>query len=210
MIQLYTFATPNGHKVSVALEELGLPYETHVVDITRNDQFTPEFLARNPNNKIPVIVDPEGPGGKPFTLFESGAILIYLAEKTGKLLPQDPADRYRAIQWLMFQMSGLGPGFGQLNHFTRYAKEKVPYAVDRFTKEAERLVAVLESALTASEYLAGEYSIADIATFTWVQSSSHYFPDLFGRSKHVLRWRDAISARPAVQRGLKVPDLSKR
>ncbi len=210
MIQLYTFATPNGHKVSVALEELGLPYETHVVDITQNDQFRPEFLARNPNNKIPVIVDSEGPGGKPFTLFESGAILIYLAEKTGKLLPSDPVHRYHALQWLMFQMSGLGPGFGQLGHFTRFAKEKVPYAVDRFTKEAERLVAVLEGALTDAEYLAGEYSIADIATYTWVQSSSHYFPDLFGRAKHVLRWRDAIGSRPAVQRGLKVPDLSKK
>jgi len=208
MIQLYTFATPNGHKVSVALEELGLPYQVHLVDIRKNDQFKPEFLAVNPNNKIPAIVDSDGPGGAPLTLFESGAILIYLAEKTGKLLPRDPAARHHALQWLMFQMSGVGPSFGQLNHFVRYAKEKVPYAIDRFTQESKRLIGVMEKALAHSDYFAGEYSIADIALFTWVQSSSHFAPDLFVDATRLLRWRDGIAARPAVQRGLAVPDLS--
>lgn len=209
MIQLYTFATPNGRKVSVALEELGLPYEVHVVNISRDEQFKPEFLAKNPNNKIPVIVDPDGPGAQPLTLFESGAILIYLAEKTGRLMPQAPAQRYRALQWLMFQMASVGPMFGQFNHFVRFAKEQVPYAIDRFTRESQRIIGVMETALAADEYLAGEYSIADVATYPWVQAMVDYRPELFKDAARVEQWRARIAARPAVQRGMKVPDLSK-
>lgn len=207
MIQLYTFATPNGRKISVALEELALPYQVHVVNIGRNEQFSADFLAKNPNNKIPVIVDEEGPGGKPFTLFESGAILIYLAEKTGKLLSKDPAQRYLTLQWLMFQMGGVGPMFGQLNHFSRYAKEQIPYAIERYTAESKRLVGVLDKALAEGEFLAGEYSIADIANYPWVRTASEYYPKLFEGAKNVARWRDSIGNRPAVQRGMNVPDL---
>ena len=203
MIQLYSWKTPNGRKVSVMLEEIGLPYEVHAVDLGKRQQFTPEYLAINPNNKIPSIIDSDGPGGKPLTLFESGAILLYLAEKTTKLWPQDMRKRYEVIQWLMFQMGGVGPMFGQANYFFRL-EEKVPYAIDRFHKEALRLYRVLEQELSKKEFLAGEYSIADIATYPWVgrhdihQVKLEDFPN-------VKRWFDKISARPAVQKGMEIP-----
>ena len=203
MIQLYSWKTPNGRKVSVMLEEIGLPYEVHAVDLGRRQQFTPEYLAINPNNKIPSIIDTDGPGGKSLTLFESGAILMYLAEKTGKLWPTDMRKRYEVIQWLMFQMGGVGPMFGQANYFFRL-EEKVPYAIDRFHKEALRLYRVLEQELGKKEFLAGEYSIADIATYPWVgrhdihQVKLEDFPS-------VKRWFDTISARPAVRKGMEVP-----
>src|SRR5713101_4966587 len=167
-LQLYSLPTPNGVKVSIMLEETGLPYEPHLVSFDSNDQMTPEFLSLNPNNKIPAILDPDGPGGKPLPLFESGAILIYLAEKTGKLLPKDPAARYTVLEWLMFQMGGVGPMFGQVHHFLRAAPEPVPYAIERYGKETRRLYGVLDAHLGKSDYLAGDYSIADIATFPWV------------------------------------------
>jgi GSH-dependent disulfide-bond oxidoreductase len=203
MIQLYSWKTPNGRKVSVMLEEIALPYEVHAVDLGKRQQFTPEYLAMNPNNKIPSIIDTDGPGGKPLTLFESGAILMYLAEKTGKFWPQDMRKRYEVIQWLMFQMGGVGPMFGQANYFFRL-EEKVPYAIDRFHKEALRLYRVLEQELSKKEFLAGEYSIADIATYPWVgrhdihQVKLEDFPS-------VKRWFDTISARPAAQKGMEIP-----
>jgi GST-like protein len=203
MIQLYSWKTPNGRKVSIMLEEIRLPYEVHAVDLGKRQQFTPEYLAINPNNKIPAITDTDGPGGKPLTLFESGAILMYLAEKTGKLWPQDMRKRYEVIQWLMFQMGGVGPMFGQANYFFRL-EEKVPYAIDRFHKEALRLYRVLEQELSKKQFLAGEYSIADIATYPWVgrhdihQVKLEDFPS-------VKRWFDTISARPAVQKGMEIP-----
>ncbi|MDH4248751.1 MAG: glutathione S-transferase N-terminal domain-containing protein, partial [Deltaproteobacteria bacterium] len=169
MIDFYTWGTPNGHKVAIMLEELELPYRVVAVDIQRGEQFTPEFLAINPNNRIPAIVDQEGPGG-PLTLFESGAILIYLAEKTGRLLSADPRKRYETLVWLMFQMGGVGPMFGQAHHFRFYAPEKLPYAIDRYTKETTRLYRVLDKRLSDHEYLADAYSIADIATYPWTNS----------------------------------------
>ncbi len=207
MIQLYTFATPNGHKVSIMLEELGLPYEVTVVDIRKDDQFKPEFLAVNPNNKIPAIVDREGPGGQPLTVFESGAILLYLAEKTGKLLPKSGAERYAAMQWLMFQMGGVGPMFGQLSHFVRFSKEKVPYAITRYTDESKRLLKVMDGELGKREFLAGDYSVADVATFPWLDSMSKHFAELLQGHSNLHRWLEAIRARPAVQRGLAVPKV---
>lgn len=204
MIDVWTWPTPNGHKVHIALEELGLPYRVIAVDIGKGDQFKPEFLAITPNHRIPAIVDPDGPGGAPLTLFESGAILIYLAEKAGGLLPADPAARLTCLQWLMFQMGGVGPMFGQYNHFATYAAEKLPYAIERYSNEVHRLHRVLEKRLAASAYLAGpEFSIADIATFPWVRN-----PDRRGVTLSdypaVSRWHDAIAARPAVQRGVAV------
>jgi GST-like protein len=205
MIQLYTWGTPNGKKVSIMLEEVGLPYEVHPVNLAKGEQMTPEYLAINPNNKIPTIIDRDGPGGQPLKLFESGAILMYLAEKTGKLWPKDMRKRYEVIQWLMFQMGGVGPMFGQANYFFRLA-EKVPYAIERFHKEALRLYGVLDGELGQREYLAGEYSIADIATYPWVgrheihQVKLEQFPN-------VKRWFDTISARPAVERGMEIPKL---
>jgi GSH-dependent disulfide-bond oxidoreductase len=205
MIDLYTFTTPNGRKISIALEELGLPYTVKVVDIMKGEQMRPEFLAINPNNKIPAIVDPEGPGGQPLALFESGAILIYLAEKTGKLLPAEPRGRYQALQWLMFQMGGVGPMMGQMSHFARFASEKIPYAIERYTKETERLLKVMDGHLARSEYLAPEYSVADIATYPWVAGMHQYSPQLLQPVSHVRRWVEQVGARPAVQRGMKVP-----
>jgi GSH-dependent disulfide-bond oxidoreductase len=203
MIQLYTWGTPNGKKVSIMLEEIGLPYEVHAINIGQGDQFKAEYLAINPNNKIPSIIDPDGPDGKPFTLFESGAILMYLAEKSGKLWLADLRQRYTVIQWLMFQMGGVGPMFGQANYFYRL-EEKVPFAIERFHKEALRLYGVLEKALGEREYLAGEYSLADIATYPWVwrHEMHHVKLEEFPRVK---RWYDAISDRPAVQRGMDIP-----
>jgi GSH-dependent disulfide-bond oxidoreductase len=209
MIDLYTFTTPNGRKVSVALEELQLPYRVHSVDISKGEQLTPAFLAINPNNKIPAIVDREGPGGGAFTLFESGAILIYLAEKTGQLLPTDARGRAEVLQWVMFQMGGLGPMFGQLSHFGRFAKEQVPYAITRYTDESKRLLGVLEGELAGREYLARSgYSIADIASYPWVKAMGEYFPDLLEDRTHVRRWLERVGARPAVQRGMDVPKAS--
>ena len=204
MIDLYTWSTPNGRKVSIMLEETGLPYAVHPVDIGKGDQFKPEFVAINPNSKIPAIVDPDGPGGGPFALFESGAILIYLAEKTGRFLPPAPRSRYQVLQWLMFQMSGVGPFFGQAHHFLRYAPQPVPYAMERYHKETLRLYGVMNSALAEREHLAGSYSIADIATYPWVARHDWHQVDL-DEFPHVRRWFEAISARPAVQRGMKVP-----
>lgn len=204
MIDLYTWSTPNGRKVSIMLEETGLPYAVHPVDFGKGDQFKPEFVAINPNSKIPAIVDPDGPGGGPFALFESGAILIYLAEKTGRFLPPAPRSRYQVLQWLMFQMSGVGPFFGQAHHFLRYAPQPVPYAMERYHKETLRLYGVMNSALAEREYLAGSYSIADIATYPWVARHDWHQVDL-DEFPHVRRWFEAISARPAVQRGMKVP-----
>lgn len=204
MIDLYTWSTPNGRKASIMLEETGLPYTVHRVNIGQSDQFKPEFLAISPNNKIPAIVDSDGPDGKPYSLFESGAILIYLAEKTGKLMPAAPAARYRVLQWLMFQMGGVGPMFGQAHHFLRFAKEKIPYAMQRYSDETARLYRVLDKQLTDHEYLAGDYSIADIATYPWVARHEWQQIDL-AAYPNVNRWFDAIGARPAVQRGMKVP-----
>jgi GST-like protein len=203
MIQLYTWGTPNGKKVSIMLEEIALPYEVHAINLGQGDQFKPEYLAINPNNKIPSIIDTDGPGGKPLTLFESGAILMYLAEKTGKLWPADLRQRYSVIQWLMFQMGGVGPMFGQANYFFRL-EEKVPYAIERYHKEALRLYAVLEKALGQNEYLAGKYSIADVATYPWVWRHEMHHVKL-EEFPHVKAWYDKISERPAVKRGMDIP-----
>lgn len=204
MIELYTWGTSNGRKASIMLEECGLPYRVHPINIGKDEQFTPQFLAINPNGKIPAIVDPEGPGGKPFKLFESGAILVYLAGKTGRFLPADDAGRYVALQWLMFQMGGIGPIFGQVHHFLRAAKEKVPYAIQRFTTENRRLYGVLDKRLGEVPFLAGEYSIADIATYPWVFRHPWQEVDL-AAFPNVKRWYDTLSARPGVARGMAVP-----
>ena len=203
MIDLYTWPTPNGHKVHIMLEEVGLEYHVIPIDINKGAQFDPDFLAISPNNKMPAMVDHDGPDGSDYSLFESGAILMYLAEKTGQLMPADMAGRYRVIQWLMFQMGGIGPLLGQTHHFRIYAPDQIPYAVDRYTNEAARLYAVMDRRLADSEYLADAYSIADIACFPWLrrperQGQSHDdFPNL-------KRWFDTIAARPAVQRGVEV------
>lgn len=209
-IQLWTWPTPNGHKIHIMLEELAeqgraIPYEVIPVAIGKGEQFRPEFLAITPNHRIPAIVDPEGPGGVPLNLFESGAILVYLAEKAGSpLLPADPATRYTCLQWLMFQMGGVGPMFGQYNHFANYAAEKLPYAIERYTNEVARLHRVLDRRLSDSAFLAGpDYSIADIATFPWIRNPDRRGVDL-GQFPNVRRWHDAIAARPAVQRGVQV------
>ena len=201
MIDLYTAGTPNGHKASIALEELGLPYELKLLDLAKNEQKSPEFLAINPNGRIPAIVDHDEDD---FAVFESGAILIYLAEKTGRLMPTDRKGRSRVIQWLMFQMGGVGPMMGQANVFYRYFPEKIPPVIDRFQGECKRLFRVLDGHLKDHEYLAGDYSIADIANWAWVRThrwSGLEIDDL----PHLKRWRDAIRARPAVQRGIERP-----
>jgi GST-like protein len=208
MIDLYTQGTANGRKASIMLEELGLDYHVHAVDLFEAGQFTPEFKALNPNAKIPVIVDSDGPGGAPFTVFESGAILIYLAEKTqSPLLPAAVAARSVVIQWLMFQMANIGPMFGQYHHFHSHAKERIPYAIARYGKEVGRLYDVLDDRLGESAYLAGaDYSIVDLANYTWVERFER--PDLdldIGDRASLRRWYDSISARPAVERGMKVP-----
>ncbi|MCH8055103.1 MAG: glutathione S-transferase N-terminal domain-containing protein [Deltaproteobacteria bacterium] len=204
MIDLYTWTTPNGRKISVMLEELELPYEVHTVNLSKGDQFKPQFLAISPNNKIPAIVDRNGPRGIPYSLFESGAILIYLAEKTGKLMPTEIRARYDVMQWLMFQMGGVGPMFGQAHHFMGSAPEKDAYAIERFSKEVRRLYGVMERRLTEQEFLAGKYSIADIATFPWVARYERHRIRLEDFSS-VKRWFDSIASRPAVQRGMAVP-----
>ncbi|HTJ93470.1 MAG TPA: glutathione binding-like protein [Pararobbsia sp.] len=204
MIDVYSWPTPNGHKVHIMLEECGLPYRVHPINIGTGDQFTPEFLTISPNNKIPAIVDPEGPAGTPISLFESGAILLYLAEKTGKFLPQNPTQRYDVIQWLMFQMGGVGPMLGQAHHFRIYAPEQIEYAVNRYTKEAGRLYSVMDKQLAKHAYLAGDdYTIADIATFPWTRSWANQGQQL-SDFPHVERWFNAIASRPAVERGVEV------
>ncbi len=205
MIELYTWTTPNGTKVSVMLEEIGLPYNVHPVNLGKNEQRTPEFLAINPNGRIPAIIDSDGPAGRPLTVFESGAILIYLAEKSGKLLPRDPVRRIEAIQWLMFQMAGVGPMFGQLGWFKRNGADN-QQAITRYTDETMRLAGVLDQRLGQAEYLAGEFSIADIANFTLV-GVLPYFNLGLERWPNLRRWHEAIAARPAVQRGLKIPQV---
>ncbi|MGV7210256.1 glutathione S-transferase N-terminal domain-containing protein [Oxalobacteraceae bacterium A2-2] len=211
-IQLYSLPTPNGVKASIMLEEAGLAYEPHLVSFETNDQLSPEFLSLNPNNKIPAIIDPDGPGGKPLALFESGAILIYLAEKSGKFLPQDPAARYETIQWLMFQMGGIGPMFGQLGFFHKFAGREVEdkRPRDRYAAEAKRLLAVLDQRLEGRSWIMGEeYTIADIATFPWVRNLVGFYDagELveFPRYANVQRVLDAFLARPAVVLGLNIP-----
>ncbi len=206
MIDLYTWATPNGRKISVMLEEVGLPYEVHPVNLSQGDQFKPEFLALNPNNKISAIVDRDGPDGKPYALFESGAILMYLAEKAGKLMPRATGARYEVIQWLMFQMGGVGPMFGQAHYFIRSSPENESFGVERFLKEVTRLYGVMNKRLGESQFLAGDYSIADIATYPWVARYEMHRTKLED-FPNVKRWFDAISAHPAVQRGMAVPKV---
>ena len=203
-IELHTWGTPNGRKVSIMLEECGLAYRTHKVDIGKGDQFREEFVSINPNSKIPAILDYDGPNGKPLKLFESGAILIYLAGKCGRFLPAGTRAKYKALQWLMFQMGGVGPMFGQAHHFLRAAKEPIPYAIDRYTKETRRLYSVLDRRLKHAAFLAEEYSIADIATYPWVARHEWHKVELVD-FPHVKRWFDTISARPAVVRGMAVP-----
>ncbi len=203
MIDLYSWATPNGHKVHIMLEECGLPYCVHAVDIGAGDQFKPEFLRISPNNRIPAIVDSHGPDGKPISLFESGAILIYLASKTGRFLPGDVRGKYKALEWLMFQMGGVGPMFGQAHHFRLYAPEPIEYAINRYTNEAKRLYGVLDRRLGEVPFLAGEYGIADIATFPWTRLHTRQGVDL-ADYPNVKRWFDTIAERPAVQRGVTV------
>jgi GST-like protein len=211
-LQLYSLPTPNGVKVSVMLEETGLPYEPHLVRFDSNEQLSPAFLSLNPNNKIPAILDPHGPDGQPLALFESGAILLYLAEKTGQLLPGGAAGRYRALQWLMFQMGGIGPMFGQLGFFTKFAgkdfEDKRPR--DRYAAEARRLLVVLEAQLSGQDWILGaDYSIADIATFPWVNTLVNFYgaSDLVGMADfgNVSRGLQTFLARPAVQRGMQIP-----
>ncbi len=208
MIELYTHATPNGHKVSILLEELALPYRIKLVDLTKGEQFAPDFLRINPNNKIPAIVDSDGPGGTPITVWESGAILIYLAEKArSDLLPTEPRARYTTLQWLMFQMAGIGPMFGQAGHFTLYAKEQVPYGIERYSHESKRILGVMDRRLGVARYLAGDcYTIADIAAYPWTNSAVR-IPTIGALDAwpNVVRWRGEIAARPAVQRGLSAP-----
>jgi len=204
-IDLYTWSTPNGRKVSIMLEECGLPYAVRRVDISKNDQFKPEFLKINPNSKIPAIVDPDGPGGGPFALWESGAILIYLAEKAGKLMPAEARARFTCMQWLMFQMGGVGPMFGQAHHFMRFAPEKLAYAIERYAKEARRLYGVMDKRLAETPYLAGPaYTIADIATYPWVARHEWHGVSLVD-FPNVKRWADGLAARPAVVKGMAVP-----
>ena len=206
MIDLYTWSTPNGYKVSIMLEELELPYKVIPIDISKGEQFNDPFLKISPNNKIPAIVDHLGPDSRPFSLFESGAILMYLAEKAGQFMPSETRQRYTVIQWLMFQMGGLGPMLGQNHHFRHYAPEPIDYAVNRYTSEARRLYGVMDQRLGEVEYLADVYSIADIACFPWIRPWKRQGQDL-DQHPNLKRWFEAIDQRPAVQRGLQVPPV---
>jgi len=204
MIDLYTWPTPNGHKVHIMLEECNLAYSVHPVDIGAGDQFKPAFLAISPNNKMPAIVDADGPDGRPISIFESGAILLYLAGKTGRFLPASVRARYDVLQWLMWQMGGFGPMLGQAHHFMNYAPEKIAYAVNRYANEAKRLYRVLEKDLGKRAYVGGdEYTIADMAVFPWARLAKNHGIDL-GEFPNVKRWHDELAARPAVQRAVKV------
>lgn len=204
MITVYSWPTPNGHKVHIMLEECGLPYRVVPVDIGRGEQFAPDFLAISPNNKIPAIVDGDGPDGQPISLFESGAILLYLAGKTGRFLPESTRGKYEVLQWLMFQMGSVGPMLGQAHHFRVYAPQKIDYAVERYTNEARRLYGVMNKRLAQSSYIAGgSYSIADMAIFPWMRSWQNQGID-WGDYPHLKGWFDEIAARPAVQRGVEV------
>jgi GST-like protein len=204
MIDVHSTATPNGHKVHIMLEECGLPYRVHHINIGEGDQFKPEFLAISPNNKIPAIIDSDGPDGQPMSLFESGAILIYLASKTGRFLGDTDREKFVTLQWLMFQMGGVGPMLGQAHHFRIYAPEKIDYAIERYTNEAKRLYRVIDTQLSKAAYLAGdEYTIADIATFPWLRSWKNQGID-WNDYPHAKRWFDEISERPAVKRGVEV------
>ncbi len=208
MIDLYTWGTPNGRKVSIMLEECALKYRVHSIDIGKGDQFKPEFVALCPNSKIPAILDSEGPDGKPMSLFESGAILVYLAGKTGKFLPRSVRDKYDTLQWLMFQMGGVGPMFGQAHHFMRAKKDAIPYGTERYGNESKRLYGVMDGHLAGRPYLAArEYTIADIATYPWVARHEWHRVDL-AEFPNVKRWFDAIARRPAVARGMAVPFLN--
>ena len=208
MIDLYTWSTPNGRKISIMLEECALPYRVHAIDIGRGDQFTPEFVAISPNSKIPAIVDQEGPEGKPLALFESGAILLYLSWKTDKFFPRGIVEQFEVFQWLMFQMGGVGPMFGQTHHFLRSAPEPVPYAIERYSKETRRLYGVLNSRLEGREFLGSEYSVADIATYPWVARYDWHKVDL-NDFPAVKNWFDRIGSRPPVQAGMSVPQIRK-
>ena len=202
MIELYTWPTPNGHKVHIMLEETGTPYKVIPIDIGVGDQFRPEFLKISPNNRIPAILDPEGPGGKPISVFESGAILIYLADKTGKFMPKDPAQKYRTLEWLMWQMGGVGPMFGQAHHFLRAAPTKIEYGIKRYVDEAKRLYGVLDKQLANNAYAAGaEYTIADMAIFPWAARHEWHTVNL-ADFPNVKRWFDGLHARPAVTKGM--------
>ena len=209
-IDVYSWPTPNGHKVHIMLEECGLPYAAHPVNIGKGDQFAPDFLAISPNNKIPAIVDPQGLDGQPMSLFESGAILVYLASKTGRLMPTSDRARFEVLQWLMFQMGGVGPMLGQAHHFRLYAPEKLPYAIERYTNEARRLYGVIDRRLSQSAFVGGpDYSIADIAIFPWLRNWENQ-GIVLNDFPHLKSWFDAMAARPAVQRGVKVlADLRK-
>ncbi|HEY3792726.1 MAG TPA: glutathione S-transferase N-terminal domain-containing protein [Bradyrhizobium sp.] len=211
-LQLYSLPTPNGVKVSIMLEEIALPYEVHLVDFNKNDQKTPEFLSLNPNGKIPAIIDPDGPGGKPLGLFESGAILQYLADKTGKLLPQDSARRYQTIQWVHFQMGGIGPMFGQLGYFNKFAGKEIAdkRPLERYVAESNRLLGVMEIRLEGRQWIMDdEYTIADISMLGWVRNLIGFYEArelvAFDSFKHVAAWLERGLARPAVQRGLNIP-----
>ncbi|HEX7642687.1 MAG TPA: glutathione binding-like protein [Burkholderiaceae bacterium] len=204
MIDVYSAPTPNGHKVHIMLEECGFPYRVHHIDIGAGDQFTPDFLAISPNNKIPAIVDADGPDGKPISLFESGAILIYLAGKAGKFLGETDREKFTTLQWLMFQMGSIGPMLGQAHHFRGYAPEKLEYAINRYTNEAKRLYGVIDRQVAKTAYLAGDaYTIADIATFPWLRSAERQGVD-WADYPYAKRWFDKIAVRPAVERAVKI------
>ena len=203
MIDLYAWPTPNGYKISIALEEMKLPYKVVAIDIGAGDQFKPDFLKISPNNRMPAIVDSEGPDGKPISVFESGAILIYLAEKTGQFMPKDTRGKVKVLEWLMVQMASVGPMFGQNGHFRTYAPEKIQYALDRYGNETKRIYGVLDRRLAEAPYLAGDYSIADMATFPWTRSHARQGIEI-AEFPNVKRWIDAIVARPAVEKGLEL------
>ena len=204
MIEVYSWATPNGHKVHIMLEECGLPYRVHAVNIGTGDQFKPEFLAISPNNKIPAITDPQGPDGKPISLFESGAILLYLASKTGRFLPRSDRQKWQVLQWLMFQMGGVGPMLGQNHHFRQYAPEKIEYAINRYTNEARRLYGVMDRQLDGRRFIAGnQYTIADMAIFPWLRNWKNQGID-WAEFPRLHEWFERIGARPAVQRAVQV------
>ena len=203
MIDLYTWPTPNGQKVSIMLEEIELPYNVIPINIGKGDQFQPEFLRISPNNKMPAIVDQDGPDGKPYPMFESGAILMYLAEKTGRFMPQDTGGRYDVVQWLMFQMGGIGPMLGQAHHFRNYAPDKIQYAIDRYTKEAGRLYGVLNRRLADREFLAGELSIADFASYPWICLYERQGQDI-DKLPNLKRWIDTLKERPKLRQGFEV------